>query len=87
MKNIIIYFLIFLLSLMGCNPNINPEQHRQVMIFFSTRSPSVSLLKSTANDAENIIAKIKLFGVNDHGKVVESFPVMDNVNRFETYHI
>ena len=67
-----------MLSLLGCNPNINPEQHRQVMIFFSARSSSVSLLKSTANDAENIIAKIKLFGVDDQGKIVESFPVMDN---------
>ena len=71
---------LFMLFLMGCKPNNIPEQH-QVMVFFSTRSPSGSLLKSTATPAEDQISEIILFAINDKDEIVETFPLSSSGGR------
>ena len=72
-------FLVCACILTGCKrEQINPDWHRPVVVFFSTKPLSASLLKSTGNESENLITKIIMFGVDDKNNVIQTFPAMGN---------
>ena len=82
MKNNI-YGLIFVflgVVLAGCSHDFrnDPDMERLVEIKFNTRSLPGSLSKSAANVEENSITKIILFGVNNQGEVIQTFPHLAN---------
>ena len=73
-------FAFSLCIMAGCehDPIDNPDPDCLVVVNFSTESLSGSLLKSTANSAEDLIEKIILFGVNEQNEVVQNFPALEN---------
>ena len=73
---VIIIFLGFLVFA-GCKHD-EVIQNRYVTVFFSPRSQfGDSFIKSTASEAETLITKIIMYGTDEHGNIVETFPVMD----------
>lgn len=67
-------------KLTGCerNPNVDPITSRQVVIFFNAKSISTTSVKSTADEVENSIKSLQLFGVDDKNNVIQSFPIIEN---------
>ena len=63
---------LFIMSGCGHDPKDDPEPERLVMVYFSARPLSGSLLKSTASPDEVEINKIILYGVDEHGAVVQT---------------
>ena len=81
MKKIAVLFLFSSFILTGCDKhpmNESESLDRQVMINFTAKSLSNSLLKSVASAAENSIEQIILFGANDNSEVVQTFPALQN---------
>ena len=79
MKNIILWISFIAFFSAGCRKA--PDDllvDRQVVIFFSARSLSSSLLKSAATSEESSISRIILFGVDNLNNVVKTFPAIDN---------
>ena len=75
MKNSIFIFCLafFLLSSASCNSELKNDNTdaRSVVVFFPTQTHS--LLKSTANDDEELIEEVLLFGVDADNNVIQDF--------------
>ena len=72
----VLLFTCSLFIMVGCehDQEIDPEQDHLVQISFSAQPLSGSLLKSTGSQEENLISKVILFGVNEQGVVIHTFP-------------
>ena len=78
MKRIVFCLCLCGVILGGCRRKTIEEVPRHVAIFLSTRSLADVSLKSTASAEESLINKLKLFGVDNQGNIVESIPVIHN---------
>lgn len=79
-SSIVLLFTFSLFIMAGCehNPEDVPEHEQRVItVNFTTKSLSGSLLKA-ATPEEITISKIILFGVDDQGVVVQTFPKFVN---------
>ena len=92
MKNIALMFVLCAVILSGCKSDfIENEGTHDVVIFFSAKSLTSSLIKSSsASPEEKSIEKIIIFGVDNNGDVLQSFliqtpslsgQVIDDVSR------
>ena len=67
-------FLVLGVLLAGCDQHIiDTDDEREIIVFFTARSLSASLLKSTASEAEKYIEDILVFGVDGNGIVAQTF--------------
>ena len=78
MKNSMIglLFALILFNIAGCKHDlidVETEEDRLVVIFFSSQSLSGSLLKSAATSDEDQLDQIILFGVDDQNQVIDTF--------------
>ena len=75
---ILLFCTLILFKLEGClynyDPNDDPEADRAIVINFTAKSLSGSLLKSSATPEENLINHIILFGIDKDGYIVQTFP-------------
>ena len=78
MRKLFLFFAIGFFILAGCNENPDSIEENQIIIFFSTKPASSSLLKSTGTEAENSITKVIIFGVDAQNDVIETYPVINN---------
>ena len=71
--NKITFWLVIGILLLGCNQDIESYEDRDIIIFFSTKSLSASLLKSVTIDPETYINDILVFCVDENGSVEQNF--------------
>ena len=74
MKRIVLLLILSMFVLAGCEKNL-PADENQVLIYLSTGSLANQETKSTTADAEKLISKIVLYGVDDKNAVVKTFTV------------
>ena len=75
MKSKVVFLSVILgLFFFGCNRQTPEEDDFDVVIFINAKSLSGSLLKSDVSEAENSIAALIIYGVDDAGNVMK-FPV------------
>ena len=77
MKRIVLLLVLSVFVLAGCEKNL-PADENQVLIYLSAGSLENQESKSTATDAEELISKLLLYGVDDKNAVVKIFPVISN---------
>lgn len=78
MKKLALFFAIGTFILAGCREKPEQIEEHRVIVFFSTMPVSSSLLKSTGNEAENLITKAILFGIDAHNNVIETYSAINN---------
>ena len=81
MKKIALLFALCVCIFAGCRKDPKPpkditDRDRTVVVFFSTKSATSSILKATSD--EDKISKIILFGVDDLNNVVETYAPINN---------
>lgn len=78
MKNLILLF-VFACIFAGCKSKDDPvEPSHKVIVFFSAKSNSTSLLKSDATDDEKKISRVILYGVDAQNAVIENYAPVNN---------
>ena len=82
MKRIALLFVLGIFLLSGCNQEIiYHEGERDVIIFFTAKSLSASLLKSDASEDEKYFEDILVFGIDETDNVVQTFiPILDGLS-------
>ena len=80
MKKSVLLCVLCVYIFTGCKDSKEPIEpdDRQVVIYFSAKPTTSSLLKSTATAAESLISKVVLFGLDAQNNVIENYAVINN---------